>query len=153
MTNSPKITIAKGLDISEISIRDGFSHARVIDLRCDGEKARPIEEAVLKRLNNHFVDYFQIPIDFETAGPCQEIHLGEVLREHDTDVLVITDDLAKLATILGIYQIEFTTNSFYIVETGMGEVIRPMPTEENVPEIAVEEYAPAKVIKASFGSF
>lgn len=126
MTHKTITTIAKGLDVSEISRSKGFSCTRVIDTRCEANRARPIEEAVLKRLKNHFVDYTQMPIDLSDAGPCQEIHLCEMIREMDADTMVIADDLGHLSALLNIYSIEFKSNSFYIVETGKGEVIKPV---------------------------
>lgn len=144
MTNTIMTTIAKGLDISEISCGNGFAHKRVIDTRCDGDKARPIEEAVLKRLNNHFVNYLQMPMDFSETGPCQEVHLCELIGEVELDTLVITDDLTQLSALLKIYDIEFKSNSFYVVETGKGEVIKPI----------FEETADAHDAKvARFGTF
>ncbi|MEM7289425.1 MAG: hypothetical protein AAF412_03470 [Pseudomonadota bacterium] len=139
MTNNTQITIAKGLDISEVSCGAGFTHARVIDLRCDGKVARPIEESLLRRLNNHFVEYEQMPIVFGTSGPCQEVHLCESLRETTKDTLVIADDLTQLSAILGIYEIEFTSKSFYLVESGKGDLVRPV--KEAVPAIAMVEDA------------
>lgn len=129
MGTKHKITIAKGLDASEISMSKGFRHRQVIDARCDAGRARPVEEAVLRRLSNHFIEYAQMPIDFCSTGPCQEVHLCETLKEAMQDTLVITDDLTQLSALLSIYNIEFTSNSFYIVETGKGEIVRPAPEE------------------------
>ena len=144
MTNYTITTIAKGLDVSEISCGKGFSHTRVIDTRCEANRARPIEEAVLKRLKNHFVDYTQIPMDLSDSGPCQEIHLCEMIREVDADTMVIADDLGQLSALLNIYSIEFKSNSFYIVETGKGEVIKPV--FDNEGDAQTEE-------SAKFGTF
>ncbi|MDJ0614516.1 MAG: hypothetical protein QNJ29_12675 [Rhizobiaceae bacterium] len=126
MTDTIMTTIAKGLDITEIACGKGFSHKRVIDTRCDGARARPIEEAVLKRLKNHFIDYAQVPMDFSDVGPCQEVHLCEMVTESEVDTLVVTDDLTQLSALLNIYKVEFKSNSFYVVETGKGELIKPV---------------------------
>lgn len=144
MTNHIMTTIAKGLDTTEISCGKGFSHKRVIDTRCDGSRARPVEEAVIKRLKNHFVDYIQVPMNFSDSGPCQEVHLCETVREVDADTLLITDDLTQLSALLNIYNIEFKSNAFYVVETGKGEVIKP------VFDAAMDQ---AEVQSARFGTF
>jgi len=144
MKNEIMTTIANGLDIAEISCGNGFSHKKVIDTRCDGERVRPIEEAVLKRLKNHFIDYVQVPMNFSEVGPCQEVHLCETVREANDDTLVIADDLTRLSALLNIYSIEFRSNEFYVVETGKGEVIKPVFDDE----IDQQEMLPAR-----FGAF
>lgn len=134
MTKDINTTIAKGLDTTEISCGKGFSHRRVIDTRSERGRARPIEEAVLKRLKNHFVDYIQLPLDLADTGPCQEVHLCETIRDQDADTLVISDDLSQLSALLNIYEIPFMSNAFYVVETGKGEVIKPVFEDEAIKQ-------------------
>lgn len=140
MTHTPTITIARTLDCSQISVGTGFHHGRVIDLRCEGSKARPIEESVLKRLRNHFVDYEQSPLDLDNSGPCQEVDLCEMVKESDRDTLLLADDLSQVAALFGIYNIDFTSREFYVVETGKGELIRPMP-EQQLQPVRIEAIA------------
>lgn len=128
MTN-PTITIAKGLDKRDVCSASGFAHQRIIDTRTCAGAARPIEECVLRRLNNHFVEYMQIPVEFGSTGPCMEVHLCETLAEDTRDTLVITDDLTQLSALLAIYKLAFTSNSFYVVETGMGERFHTVPAQ------------------------
>ncbi|MEL7454261.1 MAG: hypothetical protein AAGJ50_12915 [Pseudomonadota bacterium] len=132
MTN-PIITIAKGLDKNEVCSASGFAHQRIIDTRTLAGAARPIEECVLRRLNNHFAEYVQIPVDFGTTGPCMEVHLCETLAEGTEDTLVIADDLTQLSALLAIYKLPFTSTDFYIVETGMGEMVRTLPDAKPKP--------------------
>ena len=120
MTNTRNITIAKSVDVEEISIAEGFSHKTIIDTRVENGRARPIEEAVLRKLRNHFVDYVQMPLEFGVSGPCQEVHLCETLADSVENTLVITDDLTQLSSLLSIYNIEFKSNAFYVVETAAG---------------------------------
>lgn len=142
MTQSPNVTIARTLDCTEINVGKGFAFSRVFDLRCEAGQARPIEEVVLKRLSNHFVDYEQIPLEFSVDGPCKEVHICESVKASDKNTLVLADDLSQIAALFQIYNIEFTSRSFYVVETGKGEIVRPIPAEH-------QEVAQA----ASFGTF
>lgn len=131
MTQTPNVTIARTLDCTEISVGKGFSFNRVFDLRCEAGEARPVEEAVLKRLKNHFVDYEQIPIEFSVDGPCKEVHICESVKSSDANTLVLADDLSQLAALFHIYNIEFTSRSFYVVETGKGEIVRPIIEQDD----------------------
>jgi len=127
MTQETKNTIAKGLDVAEVSVTRGFSHTRVVDLRCDCDRARPIEEAVLRRLRNLFVTYEQAPMQLDLATDEYKTKVIEILKTEASDTLVISDDLAQLAAVLSASDIAFTAKSFYVVETGKGQVVHTMP--------------------------
>lgn len=128
MTNAAKVTLAECLECADIPATGRFSHTKVLDLRCQADgKARPIEEAVLRRLKNHFVDYEQLPMKMDETGPCQDVHLCEIIREQGEGVLVLSDDIAQVATLLGLYNISFESNVFYVVETGRGDITKPLP--------------------------
>ncbi len=126
MNKNSVVTIARTIELNEIITDGSFEHRHVIDLRCSEEGlARPVEEDVLKRLNNHFISYDQISMDMNDVGPCEEIHLCEMLQEYEGNVLLITEDVAQVAHLCSIYKIPFTSKVFYVVETGKGDVIKP----------------------------
>lgn len=134
------VTITPSVELSEIVADARFNHHHVFDLRCDAKgNARPIEEALLKRLQNHFISYDQIPMDMDTTGPCQEVHLCEMIREHKGNILIVTDHVASIAHLCSIYKIPFRSNVFYVVETGKGDVVKPFapaPVEaQNQPAV------------------
>ena len=145
MKQTTKITLAESLNCMDIPPIGAFAHTKVLDLRCmpDGT-ARPIEEPVLKRLRNHFVEYEQLPMILNETGPCQEVHLCETIREQGEGVLVLSDDTAQVATLLGLFDIPFEANVFYVVETGRGDITKPMPNSTSVPR----EESPAVALTA-----
>lgn len=131
MNKNSIVTIARTIELNEIMTDGSFEHRHVIDLRSGDEGlARPVEEDVLKRLNNHFISYDQVKMDMNDVGPCEEIHLCEMLQEYEGNVLLITEDVAQVAHLCSIYKIPFTSKVFYVVETGKGDVIKPfVPVE------------------------
>lgn len=131
MNKNSIVTIARTIELNEITTDGSFEHRHVIDLRSGDEGlARPVEEDVLKRLNNHFISYDQVKMDMNDVGPCEEIHLCEMLQEYEGNVLLITEDVAQVAHLCSIYKIPFTSKVFYVVETGKGDVIKPfVPVE------------------------
>lgn len=131
MNKNSIVTIARTIELNEITTDGSFEHRHVIDLRSGDEGlARPVEEDVLKRLNNHFISYDQVKMDMNDVGPCEEIQLCEMLQEYEGNVLLITEDVAQVAHLCSIYKIPFTSKVFYVVETGKGDVIKPfVPVE------------------------
>ena len=128
MNNAVRVTLAENLNCSDFPATGTFAHTKVLDLRHERDgSARPIEETVLKRLRNHFVDYEQLPMIMDETGPCQDVHLCESIREKGEGVLVLSDDVAQVATLLGLFEIPFESNVFYVVETGKGNLTKPMP--------------------------
>lgn len=128
------VTIARSIEVEDILSDGSFKHNHVFDLRC-GEtgKSRPVEESVLKRLSNHFISYDQIPMNMDEIGPCEEIHLCEMIKEHPGDILIITEDVAQLASLCNIYKIPFASKVFYVVETGKGDIVKPfVPVQEPI---------------------
>jgi hypothetical protein len=141
MKNGAKVTIAQSIEVSDILCDGTFKHSHVFDLRCGEEgKARPVEELVLKRLRNHFISYDQMPMDMDEIGPCEEIHLCEMIREHDGDILIITEDVPQVAHLCNIYKIPFTSKVFYVVETGKGDIVKPYTpqTDSDTPNAAAQ---------------
>lgn len=124
MTQQNKVVLTHALDITEIKTDGTFEYDQVLDLRCaSASNARPVEEAVLKRLKNHFISYDQIPIANGETGPCQEVHFCETLKEYKGQTLVVADDVASTAALMGIYEIPFESKIFYVVETGKGNIV------------------------------
>lgn len=132
MNKNSIVTIARTVELNEIITDGSFEHSHVIDLRRNEEGlARPVEEDVLKRLKNHFISYNQVQMDMKDVGPCEEVHLCEMLQEYEGNVLLITEDVPQVAHLCNIYKIPFTSKVFYVVETGKGDVIKPYtPVEE-----------------------
>ncbi len=128
MQNAVKVTLAENLGYADFPTTGTFAHSRVLDLRCESDgSARPIEEAVLKRMRNHFVDYEQLPMIMSEAGPCQDVHLCELVRERDEQTLLLTDDISQVATLLGLFEVPFESNVFYVVETDVGKARKSAP--------------------------
>lgn len=126
MNNNSIVTIAKTVELNEILTDGSFQHDHVIDIRRSKEGcARPVEEEVLVRLRNHFVSYNQMAMDMNDVGPCEEVHLCEMLKEYDGNVLLVTDDVPQVATLCNIYNIPFQSKVFYVVETGKGDIVKP----------------------------
>ncbi len=132
MNKDSIVTIARTVELNEIITDGSFEHSHVIDLRRNEEGlARPVEEDILKRLKNHFISYNQVQMDMKDVGPCEEVHLCEMLQEYEGNVLLITEDVPQVAHLCSIYKIQFTSKVFYVVETGKGDVIKPYtPVEE-----------------------
>ena len=136
MNKNSVVTIARTVELSEILTDGSFLHDHVIDIRrCEQGRARPVEEEVLKRLRNHFISYDQLQMDMNNAGPCEKVHLCEMLQEYDGNILLITDNVPQVASLCNIYDIPFESKVFYVVETGKGGVLKsfeqprsPQPT-------------------------
>jgi len=136
MTHNQVVTIARSIELNEIITDGSFEHNHVVDLRNNENGcARPVEENVLNRLKNHFISYDQLAMDLKDSGPCEEIHLCEMLKEYEGNVLLITEDVPQAAHLCSIYKIPFNSKVFYVVETGKGDVIKPFtPVEDRQPE-------------------
>ena len=142
MKNAATVTLAETLDCADIPAIGAFSHSKILDLRCQPNgHARPIEEPVLKRLRNHFVEYEQLPMAMDDTGPCQDIHLCELIREKGEGVLVLSDDISQVATLLGLYKIPFESSVFYVVETGRGNITKPLPSGNRHSETEIASVA------------
>lgn len=139
MNKNSTVTISRSVELSEILTDGSFDHQHVVDLRRNNTGfARPVEEDVLKSLRNHFISYTQMEIDLKDAGPCEEIHLCEMLQEFNGNVLLITEEVAQVAHLCNIYKIPFTSKVFYVVETGKGDVVKPyVPVEQKPVQQAV----------------
>lgn len=98
MTNTARVTIAKDLTVDDVSGLSDFPFNAVIDLRRDERfGARPVNERLVKRLGNFFVDFNQIPVDVTIEAFTEEL-LAHVVR-HDGDLLVLTDQIAEFRTL------------------------------------------------------
>ncbi len=139
MNKNSIVSIARTVELSEICTDGSFKHDHVIDIRrCNQGRARPVEEEVLKRLRNHFISYDQMAMDMKDVGPCEEVHLCEMLKEYEGDVLLVTDDVPQVASLCNIYDIPFESKVFYVVETGKGDIIKPFeqPQQQAQPHAA-----------------
>ncbi|MEM7069406.1 MAG: hypothetical protein AAF478_11035 [Pseudomonadota bacterium] len=122
------ITIARSLELDEINCRGGFDHKSVIDMRrAQCGATRPIEESVLKRLKNHFIEYEQMDADAIDADQQKLVGRADIVSG---DTLVLTDDVAHVASHCQANNIPFTSKTFYVVETGMGDVVRTVPVAQ-----------------------
>ncbi len=140
MYNNFSVAAARHLVPHEIQSGTKFPHSHVIDLRCDGpSESRAIEEEVLKRLANHHISYQQLPFDSDTSAGNAEKSLLELIIQKRGEVLVVTDQVSRIADFCQRLNIPFNSKSFYIVETGKGDMIRHVPA--------------APVFKTSFGNF
>ena len=143
MNKNSIVTIARNVELSEILTDGSFDHQHVVDLRrCEQGCARPVEEEVLKRLRNHFISYDQVRMDMQDVGPCEEVHLCEMIQEYEGNILLLTDDVTQVAHLCGIYNIPFTSKVFYVVETGKGDIVKTLPP-----------VAPQREYTARFGVF
>ena len=119
------ITIARSLEAEDIRSNGAFDHVNVIDTRTtECGKTRPIEEGVLKRLKNHFIGYEQVALEND------DDHLMGRVGAELGDTLVLTDDVAHLASICQQHWVDFKSKSFYVVETGKGDFVRSVPEME-----------------------
>ena len=140
-----KVTVSRTLDLDEIISGEGFNFNHVVDLRCGDElQARPIEERVMKKLRNYFIEYEQMPMTNGKSGPCEEVRLCEDLNEMGGSILVVTDDIPYVASLCNLYDIPFTSREFYVVETGKGDIVKSV-----TPELAT----PAARQTVRFGTF
>ena len=134
MNKNSVVTIARTVELSEILTDGSFHHDHVIDIRrCEQGRARPVEEEVLKRLRNHFISYDQLQMDMNDVGPCEEVHLCEMLQEYDGNILLVTDNVPQVAGLCNIYDIPFESKVFYIVETGKGDVVKSFEQPQQSP--------------------
>ncbi len=116
------ITIARAMEQEEIRSNGGFGHVNVIDVRRnDDGGSRPIEEGVLKKLKNHFIGYEQMSMDDSAA--CDEALMARA-GSNNGDTLILADDVAHVARLCQERNIPFTSRSFYVVETGKGDLVR-----------------------------
>ncbi|MEM9332653.1 MAG: hypothetical protein AAGA53_15110 [Pseudomonadota bacterium] len=142
MKQTTKVTISQDLTLQEIKTDGSFPYNHILDLRCtESGGPRPIEEASLKCLKNHFISYDQMPLVNSESGPCQEVHFCETLDKNDGQTLVLADDIAHVAALMNIYQIPFESRVLYVVETGRGDVVksmvRPYQTEKQITAVAI----------------
>ncbi|MBA4782994.1 MAG: hypothetical protein H2045_07215 [Rhizobiales bacterium] len=99
MTNTMRVTIAKDLFVEDVSCVTDFPYGAVIDLRSDAHLcARPVNERLVKRLRNFFVQFSQIPTDVSAVPAVMEDVLSHVAH-HDGEVLVLTDQIVEFRTL------------------------------------------------------
>ena len=121
------VTIARGLEVDEIVTDGSFDHTLIVDLRsCERGNARPVEEAVLKRLRNHFIGYHQVPTCVADASHAQHKELANLIKANNRKLMVVTDDIGSLAQLCEESDIPFVSKTFYVVETGKGDMIKPV---------------------------
>lgn len=117
------ITIASSLSIDELKDIKSFGHACVIDLRRDETgQAKPIEEVVLKRLRNIWIGYEQMPTDLEAMTIRHENTLFQTLCDQKGSTLVLTNQIAKLASFCMDLDIPFISSELFLVEAGAASV-------------------------------
>lgn len=99
MTNIMRVTIAKDLFVEDVSCVTDFPYGAVIDLRSDVHlRARPVNERLVKRLRNFFVQFSQIPTDVSAEPAVAEDVLSHVVR-HEGEVLLLTDQIVEFRTL------------------------------------------------------
>ena len=131
METLSKLVLTAGLEAQEVIAGKGFDYSYVLDLRCcDKGYARPVEEPVLKRLTNHFVEYRQMPISFETSPSDEQEALVEILKQMDGKCLVLTEEVSMMANLCDAASIPFESKVLYIVETGKGNFVKAVKSEE-----------------------
>lgn len=124
MTTDKKITIADALAITDILTDGSFHYTKVLDMRCcKMGNARPIEEATLKRLQNHFIGYDQVPTCFDQMDDEKHQSVCEEINACSGETLLITDEVAKAAKFCKTNSIPFISKTLYVVETGKGNII------------------------------
>ena len=140
MATQTKIAISQVLDQTEITTDGSFDYSHVLDLRCNHDgTARPIEEAVLKRLKNHFISYQQQPVKKGSVHASAELKLYKMFTELTGKALVVVDDVAHAASLLSMFDIPFESKVFYVVETGKGDVVRSFTPSQPLytPAVAI----------------
>lgn len=130
MNTHQKISIADSLAMTDILTDGTFDYTAVIDARTsENGKARPIEECTLKRLQNRFIKYQQLPTQFKTAEEKQEQSLLGEVNNATGKTLLITDDVAGAASFCERSNVSFTSKILYVVETGKGYSVRNIKPE------------------------
>ena len=129
------ITLAETLALSDIKTDGSFQHSNILDLRqCENGKARPIEEATLKKLQNRFISYTQMPTDMDTSDVEELVSLRYEINGCEPGTLVLTDSVSKTAGFFEECGISFTSKILYIVETGKGQMVQKVRQKpESIP--------------------
>lgn len=125
MKNGFSVTVTKSLKAVDIRSGGDFDHCKVLDMRCEAKaQSTPIDEFVLKRLQNHFVGYAQVPLSLKFENSGDETHLYRLIRQEEGDVLIVTDEISQVADFCTRMNIPFKSKDFYVVESGAGDYVR-----------------------------
>lgn len=85
------VSICRTIDVQEIRTLNRSEHIRVIDLRSNGIGGRyPIQERVVRRLRNYWIDFSQLPTDMRQSTSRQHNELFDMIAYSGGNVLVIT---------------------------------------------------------------
>ena len=122
MSRELKVTIASNLAMHDIQSCATFKNTSVLDIRqCATGEARPIEEAVLRKLNALFVKYEQFPLGLDQAGKDLSSLIHRQIAMLGGDVLVLTESVSQLASICCKLAIPFQLGEIPAVEASVPE--------------------------------
>ncbi len=125
MTEQLQVTISKNLDASDICNCTEFPHGLVIDLRRESDgSSRPVNELTLKRLQNYFVHFEQMPMDISRHDAKDEDRLYKMLQRGYGDVMILSEDVSAVAAFCQKNEIPFESKALYVVETGKGNLTK-----------------------------
>ncbi|MEM8796505.1 MAG: hypothetical protein AAGE61_13130 [Pseudomonadota bacterium] len=97
MTTHLGVSVARDLDVSDIASLTGFSYDAVLDLRFENNgAARPMCERTLTQMRRYFVDYTQMPTNFDAMDEKRSEAILAKLGILGGDVLVLTDQMNDL---------------------------------------------------------
>ena len=78
------VSICKTIDVEEIRTLNRSQHIRVIDLRSNGIGGRyPIQERVVRRLRNYWIDFSQLPTDMRQSTSRQHNELFDMIATEE----------------------------------------------------------------------
>ena len=98
MTFFSNIAIANSLSASDAKSLYESGCSKVIDLRCAPcQSARPVEEMVVRRLENYRIGYDQFPIDGITLDNERLSDFRSTLMHTDEEVVIVSDIPAEIA--------------------------------------------------------
>ena len=102
------VAIATKLDVANIRNMNDFPYTAVLDTRnCEAGNARAIEDPILSRLTNYFIEYAQEPLDFCRATQRSKIQLMQTIADIRGEVLVLTDQLTEFEQLCKDHAIPF----------------------------------------------
>lgn len=98
MSQFPNIAVANTLtaDDAKAIYESGF--ARVVDLRCAPcLSSRPVEEPIVRRLENYRIAYTQLALDGEPTRSDRLSDFKVFVSDTDENILVVTDIPSEIA--------------------------------------------------------